>query len=370
MKSGNDELVIAINGRFLTQPATGVQRYAYEIVRAWDAMLDRGEIDPARYEIEIVAPRLNKPVDEFNHIAIRQVGFMSGNLWEQIELPWHTRGKFLFNPCNIGPIFKINQAVTIHDASVFAIPKSYTFLFRMKYRTVYKILAKTAKVVFTDSEFSRGELQKYCRIPDEKLSVVHAGCDHMERIVPDPSIFQRKDIGDKPYILAVGSNAMHKNLSILGEISKHLDVDIDIVIAGGEYLPWFSKSSANGTREGVKKLGYVTDEELKALYQHAAAFIFPSLYEGFGLPPLEAMACGCPVICAKIPVLKEVCGDAAMYFENGHPKELVKRIQTLINNVSLQQVQKSEGIKQSSRYKWEISANLIWDKVKGNLSSQ
>jgi glycosyltransferase involved in cell wall biosynthesis len=261
MRSDTNKSAVAINGSFLTQPATGVQRYAYEILRAWDGMLERGEIDQARYQIEIVAPQLNKPVYGFKHIAIRQVGFMSGNLWEQIELPWHTRGKFLFNPCNIGPIIKFNQAVTIHDASVYAVPWSYSIPFRLKYRIAYYILARTAKIVFTVSEFSKQELQKYCHIPEAKMCVTYEGCDHIERIVPDPSIFQRKQIGGKPYLLAVGSNAPHKNLSILSEVAKKLDADINIIIAGEENMHWFTKNSTDAKTGNLRRLGFVSDEE-------------------------------------------------------------------------------------------------------------
>lgn len=364
MKSDKNKFTVAINGRFLTQPATGVQRYAYEIMRAWDTMLDRGEIDPAQYQIEIIAPRLNKPFNEFNHISIRQVGFMRGNLWEQIELPLHTRGKFLFNPCNIGPIIKMNQAVTIHDASVYAVPWSYSNLFRLKYRLVYSILTKTAKLVFTVTEFSKNELQKYLHIPESKLLVTSEGCDHMERIVPDPSIFQRKHLGEKPYVLAVGSNAPHKNLSILGEVAKILDADIDIVIAGEEQMPWFTKSSTDVETGKIKRLGYVTDEELKALYQNAVAFIFPSQYEGFGLPPLEAMVCGCPVICAKIPVLEELCGDAAMYIEGDLPGELSDKIYTILGDDSFKEKLIKKGTISIKKFIWDIVADSLWKKLK------
>jgi glycosyltransferase involved in cell wall biosynthesis len=362
-----NKIGIAINGRFLTQLATGVQRYAYEIVRAWDVMLERGGIDSARYQIDIVAPRLNKPVSVFRCIPIHQVGFMSGNLWEQLELPWYTRRKLLLNLCNIGPILKLNQAVTIHDASVFAVSNSYTFLFRMKYQLVYLILSKTAKVVFTVSEFSKQELHKYCHIPGTRLYVIYEGCDHFERIIPDTSIFERKQIGDKPYIIAVGSNAIHKNLSILGEVSKLLDVDIDIIIAGEESLPWFTASPTDLAIGKIIQLGYVTDEELKALFQKAEVFVFPSLYEGFGLPPLEAMVCGCPVVCAKIPVLEEVCGFAAMYYENGDARELAGLISKLLRNEALKEEFRAKGKKQASKYSWEYSADSTWKILQSNI---
>lgn len=92
---------IAINGRFLTQPVTGVQRYAYELVRAWDAMLADGEIDPDCYKLELITPHFEMPVNEFQYISVRQVGHLSGNLWEQIELPWYTAGNFFLTPATL-----------------------------------------------------------------------------------------------------------------------------------------------------------------------------------------------------------------------------------------------------------------------------
>lgn len=360
---------LSVNGRFLTQPATGVQRYAYEIMRAWDGMLERGIIDTEQYFIEIVAPRLNKPINIFQRISVRQVGFMKGNLWEQIELPRYTRGKFLFNPCNIGPVLKLNQAVTIHDASVFAVPYSYSIPFRIKYQLVYLILSKTTKVAFTVSEFSNQELHRYCHIPHKKLLVIYEGCNHFARILPDSSIYQRNHFGDKPYILAVGSNAKHKNLSILGQLSKLLDEDIDIIIVGEERMPWFSVRSKDTVAEKIKHIGYVTDEELKALYQKAAVFIFPSLYEGFGLPPLEAMGCGCPVICTKIPVLEEVCGDAAIYFENADARKLARTITQLLQNEALKKEYRARGMNQAGKYRWDLCAISIWQILKRYISS-
>jgi glycosyltransferase involved in cell wall biosynthesis len=359
MITGEDKIKIVINGRFLTQPATGVQRYALELVRAWDVMLEKGEIDPEHYELELVTPHLSESIHQYRHIPLRQVGFLQGNLWEQIELPWHTRGEFLFNPCNVGPVLKVNQAVTMHDASVFAVPQSYSLPFRMKYRLILSILAQTAKVVLTVSEFSKLELQKYCHVPSNKIFVIYEGCDHMGRILPDTSILKRNNIGDKPFIFAVGSDAIHKNLSILGEVSTILDSKVDIIITGGEYMPWF-KTVPNGTIGEVKRLGYITDEELKALYQHATAFIFPSIYEGFGLPPLEAMTCGCPVICSRIASLEEVCGDAVLYFDPINIKEIKNQINDLILNPALLSSLKQRGVNQVKQYTWhEAARNLM-----------
>jgi glycosyltransferase involved in cell wall biosynthesis len=351
---------IAINGRFLTQPITGVQRYAYELVRAWDIMLANGEIDSKRYKLELFSPHLDLQKNEFRCIPVQQVGRLKGNLWEQIELPWYTRGEFLFNPCNIGPLIKLNQAVTIHDASVFAVPESYSLAFRMKYGIAIFVLAKTARLIFTVSQFSKNELVRYGHISAEKLVVVYEGCDHIYRISSDQGVFEKYHIGDKPYILAVGSNASHKNFSVLDEVSTTLSAhELEIIIVGGEFRGGLNPTY-NNKRKIIKRLGYVAETGLKALYERATVFVLPSYYEGFGLPPLEAMACSCPVIVSRIPSLKEICGEAVVYVNPGRQNEIAENILFIQANPSLRERLITSGINQSQKYRWSVTAKEIW----------
>ncbi len=360
METDNSLKRIAINGRFLTQPVTGVQRYAYELVRAWDQMLAIGEIDAHQYKFELVAPHFNMPEIQFNCIPVRQVGRLRGNLWEQIELPWFTRGEFLFNPCNTGPLIKMNQVVTIHDASVFAVPESYSWAFRAKYGVTISVLAKTAKVIFTVSNFSRDELVRYCHIPVEKLVVVYEGCDHMSHIQADYSIFERNHIGDKPYILTVSSNAIHKNFSVLDHLAELLaDRGMEIIIAGGKFKAG-SNATPMKTIKIARRLGYVTDMELKALYERASIFVYPSNYEGFGLPPLEAMACGCPAIVSNVTSLPEICGNAALYIEPDRPDETINKILEVFQNPNVREKLKRNCMRHASNYKWSSTAKETW----------
>lgn len=363
MKINSPRSSMTINGRFLTQPATGVQRYAFELVRGWDRMLENGEIDQQRYHLEILTPILAKTIPVFQHIPIHQVGRLHGNLWEQFELPWFSRGKFLFNPGNIAPLLKLNQAVTIHDASVFAVPYSYSFSFLFKYRLVYSVLAKTAKLVITVSEFSKKELIKYCRIKPQKLVVIPEGSDHIQRAEPDQAVFEKNDLGKKPYILTVGANAPHKNLAIVHQAAEMIPAEtLDFAAVGSDFDRWFSATRVT-PNDRIKKLGYITDSELKALYGGAIALVFPSLYEGFGLPPLEAMACGCPVIVSNSSSLPEVCGDAALYFDPRQPQELVEKIKCVINNPLLQSELREKGHTQANKYNWYNTAKSTWESL-------
>ncbi|NMC11525.1 MAG: glycosyltransferase family 4 protein [Chloroflexi bacterium] len=354
---------IYINGRFLSQPTTGVQRYAIELIRGWDEMLERGEIDSQHYQLSLLTPLTAKPLQPYRHIPVQPVGRLRGNLWEQLELPFFASGDFLFNPGNIGPLFKSNQGATIHDASVFAVPHSYSRSFRFKYRLVYLVLAKTARVIITVSQFSRNELQRYCHIPADKIIVIPEGSDHITRIEADSSIFDRCQIGNKPYILTVGSYASHKNLSILYRAAEmYSPGELDFICVGADFGRWF-KTQPPIITERVKKLGYISDAALKALYQHAAALIFPSFYEGFGLPPLEAMRCGCPVIVSNTSSLPEICGNAALYFDPTQPQDLVEKINLVINDPMIRTEMREKGFTQAGKYTWSMTAYLTWQSL-------
>jgi glycosyltransferase involved in cell wall biosynthesis len=354
--------LITINGRFLSQPATGVQRYANELLRAWDTMLAEGEINPREYKFEVMIPSNTELVSPFKMIPFVRIGHLNGNLWEQLELPWFSHGKFLFNPCNTAPVLKIGQVVTIHDASVFAVPQSYSRLFRLKYSLILKIIARTAKVIFTVSQFSKNELIKYLHLDSHKIHVISSGCDHILRVPSDQNVFTKHAIPDEPYLLAVGSNTFHKNFSALEQAMAYFPTGrVNIVIAGGDFKGWF-KATSSTNPVGFQRIGYVSDPELKALYQNAVGYIFPSIYEGFGIPPLEAMACGCPVIASNAASIPEVCGEAALYFNPHNTQDLADKIQLLLMDKSLQQKLREKGIQNSKRFQWRQTAldTLDW----------
>lgn len=350
---------IYINGRFLAQPLTGVQRYSHELVRAWDELLDCGEIDRHAYELVVLAPKSAPAQNPWRHVRLVQAGRFDGNLWEQIDLPWLARGGLLFSPGNIGPYFHPNQAVTLHDASVFAVPEAYSRLFRWKYRLIMRRMGRIARQIFTVSEFSRGELSRYLNIPPERITVVYPGKEHILRVEPDERILDRYGLRDRPFLFAVSSNSPHKNFAtLLAAIRQMGDQEFKFVIAGGTFARVFQATGMEELPANVIRVGYVSDGELRALYEHAQAFVFPSLYEGFGLPPLEAMACGCPVICSNAASLPEVCGDAAVYFEPQDVETLVHQINQLFCNSFSRDFLLRRGIDRANCFSWKRTGSL------------
>lgn len=353
---------VYINGRFLTQPSTGVQRFALELLSALDRNLenemdfiqDNNLICLVPNEIDVLL------LPNWVNISIQKCGKLPGNLWEQIELPFFARNGLLVNLCNIGPIFHCNQIIVLHDVSVFAVPEAYSFAFKFKYKFIMSVLAHTAKQVLTVSKFSQNELVHYLRISKDKITTISEGCEHILRTLPDNNVLINNKLDQQPFLLAVGSSSPHKNMeNLIKAVETDLNNPVKLVIVGGSYSKVF-KDVKIVNSEKIIQLGYVTNGELRSLYSHAIGFIFPSLYEGFGLPPLEAMTCGCPVLCSNLASMPEVCGEAAIYFDPLNINEIIGQMQYIINNLDIRNKLKQKGFKRVLQYTWRNSAQGLF----------
>ncbi|PAD29767.1 hypothetical protein CHH60_19535 [Paenibacillus sp. 7523-1] len=362
----NDMITIYINARFLTQTVTGVQRYAIELVKEIDKLIDIGEVDGTRYEFRLLSPADVITQLELKHIRHQEVGKLKGHVWEQLELPFYSRGGLLINLCNTGPAFKRNQVVTIHDASVFSYPKAFSFAFRSWYQFLTVRLGRISKKVITVSNFSKGELIQHCKIAAQKVSVTHLGIDHIHDRQAAQGTLEKYGI-QSPYVLAVSTMNPYKNFKLILEILPEVKAqNLSVVIVGSKNSKVFSNHQVSDS-DGVNWVGYVSDEELKALYERAAGFIFPSLYEGFGLPPLEAMALGCPVIVSSRGSIPEVCGDAGLYFDPLHPQEAASRLVEITSDPELGRQLSTKGKEHSAFFSWNKCAkdtvNIIMNTV-------
>lgn len=352
---------IYINGRFLTQNITGVQRYAIEIVKALDKHLETDELN-SRYEFELVCPKNIKQKIKLNNIKIKQIGRLKGHLWEQIELPLYVKGNFLFNFCNCAPIIKKNQVITIHDAAVCAVPEAYSFLFRIWYKIMFYVLGHRLNKIFTVSNFSKKELHKYFSIDLNKIDITYNGIDHILKIKPDEKIFSKFNIEKNNYVLAVSSLNPSKNFKLILETAKEMP-DTNFVIAGGTNSSVF-KSKGFPVTENVKFIGYVSDEELVTLYKYASCFVYPSLYEGFGIPPLEAMMLNCPVIVSDIKIFREIYRDNVIFCDTKDIKSLKEKIKLTVNRKKV--FSKAILNFYIAKYKWREAIKKYLDFIKDN----
>jgi glycosyltransferase involved in cell wall biosynthesis len=346
---------VEINGRFLTQSVTGVQRFATEMVRALDRQLALSADLRSRYTFRLITPRHITGTLELEHIRRVSAGRMQGHAWEQLELPLHVGRRVLVSLGNTAPLVSRN-VVTIHDAAVFAVPGAFSRAFRTWYRVLIPTQGRTALRIVTISKFSKEELSRRAGIALEKMAVVAPGCEHIVHTAADARVFERLPVHRGSYVLAVGSQAPHKNIALLLEALRRVGEAPPLVLAG-RVNPRVFGSTAGAWGNGVHATGYVTDAELRALYENACCFVFPSLYEGFGMPPLEAMTCGCPVIVARAAALPEVCGDAALYCDPHNADDLVRQIRLLIESPGRRDELRERGIARARRSTWDRAAS-------------
>lgn len=341
---------IYINGRFLTQNITGVQRYAIEIVKALDKYLSDNKLNN-KYKFEIVCPKNIKQKLILKNIKIKQIGILKGHLWEQVELPFYVKDKFLFNFCNCAPLVKKNQIVTIHDTAVCDVPYAYSRFFRTWYKIMYRVLTSRLKKIFTVSGFSKKRLHEYFDIPLKRIEITYNGIDHMKSIKPDECVFSKFGIEKNNYVLAVSSLNPSKNFKLILETAKILP-EINFVIAGGTNSAVFKEQGLEIT-SNVKFIGYVNDEKLVALYKFASCFVYPSIYEGFGIPPLEAIYFNCPVILSDIVVFKEIYMDNVLYCKINDCNNLKEKILLILNDQKLKKSMIGKEKILVNKYRWD-----------------
>ncbi len=313
---------IYVNGKFFCQRITGTQRYARELLYQIDRLLATDAGGPV--DIEILVPQSAQSLPRYTNLQVRAVGRMSGPAWEQLELPKFCKGQILFTPSGGAPLLHSRNVVTIHDAAVAAAPSGYSLAYRLWYANLCRRMARTAEHIFTVSNFSKSEIVKWYGAAPEKVSVTYLGSDHFTGLESDASTLARFGISGK-YVLAVSSHNPNKNFHrVVEAISALSGTGLHLVIAGGEDSKIYRERMK--LPDGVQALGYVSDRELKALYEGAACFVFASLYEGFGLPPLEAMASGCPVVVARAASLPEIFECAAQFCDPYRSQDIAAAI--------------------------------------------
>jgi glycosyltransferase involved in cell wall biosynthesis len=348
---------LQVNGRFLGQRITGAQRYARELLAAVDVCL---QADPqwSGTRLTLLVPR-ETPRPQLETADFRVIGRLRGNLWEQMELPRWGNGGVLLNLSNTAPLLGRNMVTTIHDASVYAVPQAYSHAFRSWYRIMIPLIGRRSRKVVTSSRFSRGELQRYGGIDPARIVVIPGSGEHILASAADSRVFDRLGLGSRPYVLAVSSRSSHKNVGRVVEAMELLgDESMDLVLAGGANQRVFRGPATLSSRR-IRAAGYVSDGELRALYEQAGCFVYPSLYEGFGLPPLEAMTCGCPVIASRAASLPEVCGDAALYCDPHDAVDISRGIARVMGNDQLRQDLRQRGLSRATQFRWSDAGRAL-----------
>jgi glycosyltransferase involved in cell wall biosynthesis len=345
----------SINGRFLTRDMTGVDRYAEEIVLAIDTLIGENHQLATGLSLELLCPAGAVRATPFAKIAMRLLPRAPGHVWEQLILPTYVRGGLL-SLCNTGPLAVKKQVVCMHDANTLLAPQSYGLLFRTAYRHLQPALGRRVARVTTVSNFSQQTIARLGISPVDKIEVIYDGYEHVLAWEADRSLLDGSDL-PRPYVLLVGSKAPHKNVAIIYSIAADLATKgIHVVVAGGEDANVYAREHGSQLPVNVRHLGRVSDNDLAFLYRHALCLVFPSRTEGFGLPALEAMALGCPVISSDAASLPEVCGKAALYASPDDPRAWLDAIAQIAAEPALREKLADAGATRSKTFSWRRSA--------------
>jgi glycosyltransferase involved in cell wall biosynthesis len=351
----------AINGRFLTQRMTGVQRYAFEIVAAMDDILAQDHDLAAALAMRLILPPAVEARPVTAVIGSSRTRFGSGHAWDQFILPFYA-GNRVLSLGNLGPVLARNHIVCIHDANTFIEPASYSRVFGATYRNLLPLIGRRARRVATVSRFSADALVRHRVCQPEKIFIAPNGHEHALRWDAGRARLALIDELKRPYVLLLGSSARHKNIEIILNQAQGLDeAGIDVVVAGGASSIFAANAAIR--RPNIHHTGFVDDDDLAALYERALCLVFPSRTEGFGIPPLEAMTRGCPVISSDAASLCEVGGDAVIYVDPDDGDGWRQAIIALSRDDDRRATMIARGRQRAGLFSWRQSAGLYIDEI-------
>ncbi|MFQ5422333.1 MAG: glycosyltransferase family 4 protein, partial [Anaerolineae bacterium] len=293
-------------------------------------------------------------------------------IWEQVMGPvtavrhrldlWHSAAFVLpfWLPCP--------AVVTVYDLSFMQFPDSFPAAQRWYLATQTRRSCRRARRVVAISESGRQDVHRFFGVPLDRIDVVVPGVEPVYRPLPevDVAAFRQRVGRERPFVLHVGTLQPRKNIPTL--LAAFAQADLpghDLALVGGKgwlFAQIFEQVARLGLTERVHFTGYVPDEELPLWYNAADLFVFPSLYEGFGMPVVEAMACGTPVLAAAVSSIPEAAGEAAGLFDPQDVTELAERMTAVLNDAQLSATMREKGLRQAARFSWE-RAGREWTAV-------
>lgn len=304
-----------IDGLFLTQRITGTQRYSYELTCELDKLVKKGDI-------KILVPNSASNLPKYENIEVVRYGKHQGIMWQQIDLAHYLRKNkkqgIFFN--NVLPLTYPHGIITIHDVCYKANPQFYSSLrdklSMLWHRLNYWRAAHSNMIILTDSEFSKSEIIKYYDVDPKRIQIIYCGWQHINRTDFSQNTFEKYNyLKPNEFYFSMSTLGANKNFKWILYAAKN-NPDETFAIAGGGKLKGAAEAAGFSSLPNVHFLGYVSDEDAKTLMANCKAFLFPTFYEGFGIPPLEAIACGCKqIIVSDTPCMHEIYGDCAEYID-------------------------------------------------------
>jgi glycosyltransferase involved in cell wall biosynthesis len=354
---------IVINGRFIDQPITGVQRYALEICRALDGMIEARHAAVSALSFLVARPKRVVAAYPFRNIEEARFGRFNGYAWEQIDLPSQMTSAVIVNLCNLCPLLGRTNLTVVHDANAWLIPDNYSLPFRLAYYALVPLGIRRSRAWVTVSQYSADQLlaRRIANRPPD--AIIGSGSDHVRALSGRRSILAQSGL-PHPFVFALGSLSRNKNVDLVRSLAPALGAKgISIVIAGDPGSRIFTKQNCEQQRN-IMQLGRVHAEDLAFLFRNCLCFLFPSYFEGFGIPPIEAMALGAPVVSSNTSSLPEILGDAALYCSPDNASVWIEAITRLTCDSNFRAALISRGLTQASKYEWCLSAERLLQLVR------
>ena len=310
-----------------------------------------------RVSIELVTRLLALRPDRYRIVRPpRALAHAAGQAWEQGVLPLAAHGsRLLLSPANLAPLAGRRNVVYVHDAAPLREPAWFGRAYGAWHRFALRRIGAGALLLLVPSRFVADELQRLLGVEPERIRVIPPGVD--KRFVPGAGA--RPAGLERPYVLALGTDSARKNLALLDRVAPALaERGLEVVVAGS------GRSYLRNEPRSARRLGYVPEDELPALYGHAKVLAMPSLYEGFGLPCVEAMACGTPVVASDTAALPEACGGAALLADPADPGAFAEALLAAVGPE--RERLRAAGLERAGTLPWERTAALA-DAAVGEL---
>lgn len=353
---------------------TGVEEYCFEIIQHLKKII------PADTRVVLYS---NEPLrDDLAELppnwSVRILSWPFKKGWSQIRLSAHflrCKPDIFFAPGQLVPfICPKNTATTVHDSAFEVFPRAYGFAGRQYLKIMNWLILRKSKLIITPSEFTRRELGRIYNFDLSRVQAIKLGYDRgifhpFNMGESEKKIFLDKYKIQKPFYLSIGRLEEKKNtvniIRAFDLIKK--SVDAELVLAGppGRGFEEVKRAAAGSLNEkDIKLLGWVAGEELPKFYNLAVALLFPSLYEGFGIPVLAAMAAGCPVVASRGNSLEEVGADAVLYASAGSPEEIARAGRMIFGDVQVRASLTEKGLRRAADFSWENTANATWQALR------
>ena len=330
---------VVVNARAaLRVEGGGVERVARELARRLPALA------PDRY-------RVAAPPGALAHGA--------GHAWEQLVLPVAARGaRLILSPANTGPVTTRRGVTFVHDLAPLVEPAWYGRAYGAWHRTLLRALARRARLLLAPSAATRDQLLELLGVDPRRTAVVPLGVDPELGARADPERLRARLGLARPYVLAVGTDVARKNIGLLERAAPLLaQAGLEAVVAGGARA--YMSAEGGPATPALRRLGFVAEGDLPSLYAGAAAFALPSLYEGFGLPCLEAMACGTPVVTTPRGGLPEACGDAALYAQPDDVEGFARACVAAATDATERERLIAAGAQRARTLTWDATARAV-----------